>query len=140
MDTEEDLDHPSVFGVTEVDYEVSATRDPENNLRMDHGITLMPGADSSLVIQTIRDAAVSFATQASTRFQQDIVPEEWIVALGCIGGVYRVVFDEDKPVYQRLAVGEWANCTSIILDVYDYGIVDEFNVLHQNRITTIVLP
>lgn len=80
-------------------------------------ITLRDQSDAATAKTAIEIAARNMAMRAASRLAQDLVPEEWIAALGSIGSVYRAQII--SPTLRRLAAGEWANCTSVALEVQD---------------------
>jgi phage-related baseplate assembly protein len=82
-----------------------------------NGVTLERNVDPTSAMAALREAARNLALRIGSRIGADIVPEEWIAALGSIGSVHRVVLSE--PAYSKLGPGEWANCTAITLDVTD---------------------
>lgn len=94
-------DTVSVLAVTEIDYTITGT------------VELFADADPTATMAAVNAAASQFAIALASRIQRDIVPEEIIVALGSVPGVYRVTLT--APVLTPLIAGQWANCTAIAL-------------------------
>jgi phage-related baseplate assembly protein len=94
-------DTVNVNAVTEVDYSVTGT------------VTLYSDADPILTMSGANAAAQQLAQNLAARVQRDIVPEEFIAAIGSVPGVYRVTLT--SPSYTQLTAGQWANCTAITL-------------------------
>jgi phage-related baseplate assembly protein len=94
-------DTVNVNAVTEVDYSVTGT------------VTLYADADPSTTMSGANAAAQQLAQNLAARVQRDIVPEEFIAAIGSVPGVYRVVLS--SPSYTQLTAGQWCNCTAITL-------------------------
>jgi len=94
-------DTVNVLAVSEVDYQVTGT------------VTLYSDADPATAMAAANAAAQQLAQNLAGRIQRDIVPEEFIAAIGSAPGVYRVVLS--SPSYQQLTAGQWANCTAITL-------------------------
>lgn len=89
------------LAVSEVDYSVAGT------------VTLYADADPSTAMAAANAAAQALAQNLASRIQRDIVPEEFIAAIGSAPGVYRALLS--SPSYTQLAAGQWANCTAITL-------------------------
>jgi phage-related baseplate assembly protein len=89
------------LAVTEVDYQVQGT------------VTLYSDADPATAMAAATAAATQLAQNLASRIQRDIVPEEFIAAIGSAPGVYRVQLT--SPAYTQLTPGQWANCTAISL-------------------------
>jgi phage-related baseplate assembly protein len=89
------------LAVTEVDYQVQGT------------VTLYSDADPATAMAAATAAATQLAQNLASRIQRDIVPEEFIAAIGSAPGVYRVQLTQ--PAYTQLTPGQWANCTAISL-------------------------
>lgn len=94
-------DTVNALAVTEVDYSVVGT------------VTLYSDADPSTAMSAANNAAAQLALNLASRIQRDIVPEEFIAAIGSAPGVYRVVLTQ--PSYTQLTAGQWANATAITL-------------------------
>lgn len=94
-------DTVNALAVTEVDYTVVGT------------VELYANADPASTMNAATQAAQDLAIALASRIQRDIVPEEFIAAIGNVPGVYRVTLT--APAYTQLAAGQWANCTSIQL-------------------------
>jgi phage-related baseplate assembly protein len=94
-------DTVNVNAVTEVEYSVAGT------------VTLYSDADPSTTMSAANAAAQELAQNLAARVQRDIVPEEFIAAIGSMPGVYRVTLT--SPSYTQLTAGQWANCTTITL-------------------------
>jgi phage-related baseplate assembly protein len=94
-------DTVNTLAVTEVDYQVQGT------------VTLYADADPATAMTAATAAATQLAQNLASRIQRDIVPEEFIAAIGSAPGVYRVQLT--LPVYNQLTSGQWANCTAISL-------------------------
>ncbi len=94
-------DTVNVNAVTEVDYTVVGT------------VTLYSDADPTTAMSAANTAAQELAQNLAARVQRDIVPEEFIAAVGSVPGVYRVTLMQ--PSYTQLTAGQWANCTAITL-------------------------
>jgi phage-related baseplate assembly protein len=94
-------DTVNVNPVTEVDYSVTGT------------VTLYSDADPTLTMSGANAAAQQLAQNLAARVQRDIVPEEFIAAIGSVPGVYRVTLS--SPSYTQLTAGQWANCTAVTL-------------------------
>jgi phage-related baseplate assembly protein len=94
-------DTVNALAVTEVDYAVVGTA------------TLYSNAEPSVAMAAANAAAQTLAQNLASRVQRDIVPEEFIAAIGSAPGVYRVTLS--SPTYQQLTAGQWANCTGITL-------------------------
>jgi phage-related baseplate assembly protein len=89
------------LAVTEVDYSVVGT------------VTLYSDAEPSVAMAAANNAAQQLAQNLAERIQRDIVPEEFIAAIGSAPGVYRVQLSQ--PVYTQLTPGQWSNCVAITL-------------------------
>jgi phage-related baseplate assembly protein len=76
-------------------------------------VTLYSDADPSTTMSAANAAAQQLAQNLAARVQRDIVPEEFIAAIGSVPGVYRCTLT--SPTYTQLTAGEWANCTVITL-------------------------
>jgi phage-related baseplate assembly protein len=94
-------DTVNALAVTEVDYTVAGT------------VTLFSDADPATTMAAANAAAQQLTQNNASRIQRDIVPEEFIAAIGSAPGVYRVVLS--SPTYQQLTAGQWSNCTNITL-------------------------
>jgi phage-related baseplate assembly protein len=94
-------DTVNVNAVTEVDYQVTGT------------VTVYSDADPSTTMSAADAAAQQLAQNLAARVQRDIVPEEFIAAIGSVPGVYRCTLT--SPTYTQLTAGQWANCTAITL-------------------------
>src|SRR5262249_30718336 len=94
-------DTVNVLAVSEVNYAVVGT------------VTLYSDADPATTMSAANAAALQLAQNLAGRIQRDVVPEEFIAAIGSAPGVYRVVLSQ--PSYQQLSAGQWANCTAITL-------------------------
>jgi phage-related baseplate assembly protein len=94
-------DTVNVLAVSEVDYQITGT------------VTLYSDADPSTTMSAANAAAQQLAQNLAMRVQRDIVPEEFIAAIGSAPGVYRVTLS--APSFTQLTAGQWANCTSIML-------------------------
>jgi phage-related baseplate assembly protein len=94
-------DTVTALAVTEVDYQVTGT------------VELYANADVASVMAAANQAAQDLALELAGRIQRDIVPEEFIAAIGGVPGVYRVTLT--APAYTQLTAGQWANCTAITL-------------------------
>jgi phage-related baseplate assembly protein len=94
-------DTVAALAVSEIDYQIDAA------------ITLYSDADPSLTMAAVETAAQQVAIQWASQIQRDIVPSQIIAALS-VPGVYEVVLN--TPVYTQLSAGQWANCTSIVLE------------------------
>jgi phage-related baseplate assembly protein len=94
-------DTVNTLAVTEVDYQVQGT------------VTLYSDADPATAMAAASAAATQLAQNLASRIQRDIVPEEFIAAIGSAPGVYRVQLT--SPAYTQLTPGQWANCTAISL-------------------------
>ena len=90
------------LAITEVDYGVMGT------------VTLYSDTDPTTTMASANAAAQQLALNLSMRIQRDIVPEEFVAAIGSVPGVYRVVLT--SPGYTQLTAGQWANCLSITLN------------------------
>jgi phage-related baseplate assembly protein len=89
------------LAVSEADYSVLGT------------VTLYSDADPTTSMGAANAAATQLAQNLASRIQRDIVPEEFIAAIGSAPGVYRVVLTQ--PSYTQLTAGQWANCTAVTL-------------------------
>jgi phage-related baseplate assembly protein len=94
-------DNVATLAVNEIDYQIDAS------------ITLYSDADPSVTMAAVETAAQQIAVQWASQIQRDIVPSQIIAALS-VPGVYEVVLN--APAYTQLGPGQWANCTSIVLE------------------------
>jgi phage-related baseplate assembly protein len=94
-------DTVSALAVSEIDYQINAS------------ITLYSDADPTATMAAVQTAAEQVAIQLASKIERDIVPSQIISALS-VPGVYEVVLS--APVYTQLSPGQWANCTSIVLE------------------------
>lgn len=94
-------DTVSALAVSEIDYQINAS------------ITLYSDADPTVTMAAVQTAAEQVAIQLASKIERDIVPSQIISALS-VPGVYAVVLS--APLYTQLSPGQWANCTSIVLE------------------------
>jgi len=94
-------DTVAALAVSEIDYSVVGT------------VTLYSDAEPTVAMAAANAAAAQLAQNLANRIQRDIVPEEFIAAIGSAPGVYRVQLTQ--PAYTQLTAGQWAHCIAITL-------------------------
>lgn len=78
-------------------------------------VTLFDYADEIIVKAEIEEKLAAYAADLKTKLGKDIVPAQIISIILSVSGVYNATLS--SPVYRALNGMEWANCTSITVNI-----------------------